>query len=477
MNYKMIRYIIGWVLIFEALFMLVPIATAVIYSENAVWSFALSVLICLLFGILMVLKKPSNTTLYAREGYIIVALSWIGLSVFGAVPFYASGVVTSWIDALFETVSGFTTTGASVIADIEALPKSIIIWRSFSQWVGGMGVLVFIMAFVSLSGGQNMLIMKAESPGPSVSKLVPRVKNTASILYAIYLILTVIQFITLLIAGMSVFEAVNTAFATAGTGGFPVKNDSMSSYSSAIQTIVIVFMLLFSLNFNAYYLLWHRKIKEAFNTEICFFLITVVVAVAVMAINIRGMFATTGEAVKQSAFAAIAVASTTGFVATDFNLWPGLSRTILVLLTFMGACAGSTSGGIKASRIVILLKSMKNRLKLLIHPRRVQKITMDSHPLENDVVQNVHLFMACYIVLFVASFVVLSLENYDGVTSFTAVASAISNVGPGFELVGPTRNFAFFSVPSKLVLIFDMLAGRLELFPMLLLILPSTWKK
>lgn len=477
MNYKMIRYIIGWVLIFEALFMGVPLVTAVIYSESAFGAFITAILICLLCGALMIIKKPSNTTLYSREGYIIVALSWIALSVFGAIPFYLSGATESWIDALFETVSGFTTTGASVIANVEALPRAILIWRSFSQWIGGMGVLVFIMAFVSLSGGQNMHIMKAESPGPSVSKLVPRVKNTASILYAIYITLTVIQLAVLLLAGMDVFDAINTAFATAGTGGFAVRNDGMSSYSPTIQIIITVFMLLFSLSFNSYYLILHKKIKEAFNTEVRFFLIAVTASIVIMAVNISGMFSTPGEAIRQSAFAAASVVSTTGFSAADFNVWPELSRTILVVLMFMGACAGSTGGGIKASRIIILLKYMKNRLHLLVHPKRVQKITLDSHLVEDDVVQNVLLFAVCYVALFAVSFIILSLENYGGITNATAVVTAISNVGPGLGRVGPTQNFGFLSTTSKLVLAFDMLAGRLELFPILLLFMPSTWKK
>ena len=477
MNYRMIKNIIGWILIFEAIFMTVPLVTAIIYSESAVWAFVISILICAFIGGIMILGKPHDTTLYSREGYVIVALSWITLSIFGALPFYISGSVPSLTDALFETVSGFTTTGASVISDVEALPKALLMWRSFSHWVGGMGVLVFIMAFVSLSGGQNMHIMKAESPGPSVSKLVPRVKNTATILYAIYFFLTLTEFIILLFAGMSVFDAVNTAFATAGTGGFGIKNDSMASYSSTTQIIVTVFMLLFSLNFNFYYLLMHKKAKEAFNCEIRVFFATVFIAVTVMTLNIRGMFPTLSEAARQSAFAAASVVSTTGFAVADFNLWPELSRTILVLLMFMGACAGSTGGGIKASRIIILLKSMRNRLSQLIHPKRVQKIMMDSHSVEDDVVQTVYVFMICYIALFVVSFIMLSLDNYDAVTNFTAVTSAINNIGPGLELVGPTQNFAFFSTSSKFVLMFDMLAGRLELFPMLLLFSASTWKK
>lgn len=477
MNYKMIKNILGWILIFEAIFMAVPLITAIIYSESAVISFIVSILICAAVGGLLIMNRPADTTLYSRDGYVIAAASWIALSIFGAFPFYISGAIPSYIDALFETVSGFTTTGASILTDIESLPKSILIWRSFTHWVGGMGVLVFIMAFVSLSGGQNMHIMKAESPGPSVSKLVPRVKNTATILYSLYFILTLTEFFVLLFAGMSVFEALNASFATAGTGGFGIKNDSINSYSSAIQIAITIFMLLFSINFNSYYLLLHRKPKEAFNTEVRVFAAIVISAIAIISLNVYHLFPSVQDAVKHSAFTVASIISTTGFATVDFNLWPELSRTILVLLMFIGACAGSTGGGMKVSRIIILVKSMKNSLNSLIHPKRVQKISIDSHPVDSEVVQNVYAFTVCYIIIFVVSFVVIAFDNHDLITNFTAVASTMNNIGPGLELVGPTQNFAFFSIPSKLVLIFDMLAGRLEVFPMLILFSRAVWKK
>ena len=302
MNYKMIKNILGWILIFEAIFMAVPLITAIIYSESAVISFIVSILICAAVGGLLIMNRPADTTLYSRDGYVIAAASWIALSIFGAFPFYISGAIPSYIDALFETVSGFTTTGASILTEIESLPKSILIWRSFTHWVGGMGVLVFIMAFVSLSGGQNMHIMKAESPGPSVSKLVPRVKNTATILYSLYFILTLTEFFVLLFAGMSVFEALNASFATAGTGGFGIKNDSINSYSSAIQIAITIFMLLFSVNFNSYYLLLHRKPKEAFNTEVRVFAAIVISAIAIISLNVYHLFPSVQDAVKHSAF-------------------------------------------------------------------------------------------------------------------------------------------------------------------------------
>ena len=476
MNFKMIFYIIGWLLLFEAIFLLIPLLTAVIYGESAIWSFLISILLCAIPGGLLVLKKPQNKILYSREGYIIVSLSWIVLSLFGAVPFYISGVIPNYIDALFETVSGFTTTGASILSEVESLPKSMLIWRSFTHWVGGMGVLVFIMAFVPLSGGQNMHIMKAESPGPSVSKLVPHVKTTALILYSIYFALTLLQFILLIIGKMPVFEALNTAFATAGTGGFGFKNDSFGSYSSYLQIIVTIFMILFSVNFSSYYLIITGKLKDAFNSEFRLFFLIVGASIAVITVNVEHIFGSISEALKHSAFTVATIISTTGFSTADFDMWPELSRTILVILMFIGACAGSTGGGIKISRIIILFKGMAKELEQLVHPRQVKKITVDSHPIDHETVRSVNVYMVCYVMIFVISLIAISFDNHDLITNFTAVAATMNNIGPGLELVGPTQNFGFFSYPTKLILIFDMLAGRLELFPMLLLFSKSTWK-
>lgn len=477
MNFRMIAYIMGWILIFESLFMAAPIITAVCFGEKEFWYFIITAAVCLLIGWLMIRKKPERKELYSREGNVIVAFSWIWLSIFGALPFYISGAIPSYLDALFETVSGFTTTGASILPEVESLPRSMLMWRSFTHWVGGMGVLVFIMAFLPLSGAQNMHIMKAESPGPSVSKLVPRVKSTALLLYKIYFVLTFLEFIVLLICDMSVFDALNTAFATAGTGGFAVYNDSMGSFSPAVQIVVTVFMILFSINFNSYFLLISGKILEAFNTEVCSFLIIVAAAAGIITVNIKELFATTGEALRHSMFAVSSLISTTGFGTVDFNEWPELSRTILVLIMFIGACAGSTGGGIKVSRILILFKSMHKELLAIVHPKQVKKIKLNSHPIEHDVVRGVNVFMVAYLMTFIISLVLISFDNHDLITNFTAVAAAINNIGPGLELVGPTSNFGFFSAPAKAVLIFDMLAGRLELFPMLLLFTPSTWKK
>jgi trk system potassium uptake protein TrkH len=473
----MIRNILGWLLLFEAGFMTVPLITGICYRETALWSFLIAILICGAIGGLCILKKPKDSALYAREGFVIVSLSWIALSLFGALPFFISGVIPNYLDAVFETVSGFTTTGASILAAVEPLPKCMLMWRSFTHWVGGMGVLVFIMAFVPLSGGRNMHIMKAESPGPSVSKLVPRVKTTALILYSIYLAMTFVQFILLLFGGMNVFEALCTAFGTAGTGGFGVLNDSMASYSPYIQWVVTVFMLLFSVNFSCYYLLLLGRVKDAFNAELRHFIGIVGAVILIVTLNVRGLFDTLGETLRHVAFTVASLISTTGFATENFDIWPELSRTLLVLIMFIGACAGSTGGGLKISRLMILFRGAFNEIGNLIHPRRVKRVTVDGRSIDPEVVRATNVYMMWYMLVFTVSVILISFDDHDLVTNFTAVTATINNIGPGLGLVGPTGNFAFFSVPSKLVLIFDMLAGRLELFPMLVLFAPATWKK
>ena len=477
MNYKMIRNILGWLLIFECGFMLVPTVTALIYGEREIWAFLVTMLLCGGIGALCVWRKPKDSALYAREGFVIVSLSWIALSLLGAIPFCISGTIPNYVDAVFETVSGFTTTGASILTAVEPLPRCMLMWRSFTHWVGGMGVLVFIMAFIPLSGGQNMHIMKAESPGPSVSKLVPRVKTTALILYSIYLGLTLIQFILLLCGGLNVFEALTTAFGTAGTGGFGVLNDSMASYSPYIQWVVTAFMLLFSVNFSCYYLLLLGRIKDAFNAELRTFIAVVGTVMLVVTLNVRGLFDTLGEALRHVAFTVASLISTTGFATENFDAWPELSRTLLVLIMFIGACAGSTGGGLKVSRLMILFRGACNEIGTLIHPRRVKRVTIDNRPVEAEVVRATNVYMMWYVLIFTVSVILISFDDHDLITNFTAVTATINNIGPGLNLVGPTGNFAFFSIPSKLVLIFDMLAGRLELFPMLVLFAPQTWRR
>ena len=478
MNYSMVKYTLGWILLFESIFFAVPLITAIVYWEAAFFAFLASMAICLGLGLLLTHKKPTDSTIYAKEGFVIVSLCWVVLSLFGTLPFMLTGVTNySFIDALFETVSGFTTTGASIFTSVEWLPRSILMWRSFTHWVGGMGVLVFVMAFLPLGGGQNLHIMRAESPGPEVSKLVPRVKNTAIILYVIYFVMTFIAFISLLIADMPVFDALNTAFSTAGTGGFGYKDDSFASTTAAQQIIVTVFMLLFSVNFNSYYLILKLKFKDAINSEVRAFVFIVVAAITLITANVYTEFSSLGEAIRHVAFSVASVISTTGFSTVDFALWPAFALTVMVIVMFIGACAGSTGGGIKVSRIIILFKGLGRELGAIVHPKQVKKISIDDHPVDREVVRSVNAYIVCYVLIFAASLMAISFDNKDLITNFTAVLATVNNVGPGLAEVGPASNFAGFSWFSKLVLSFDMLAGRLELFPMLILFTPSTWKK
>ncbi len=486
MNYSIIKRILGWLLVFEAIFLLVPTLTAVVYAEwDTLEGILAALLLCLALGGVCMLGKPKNTSIYAKEGMVIVALSWIVLSLFGALPFWFTREIPSYIDALFETVSGFTTTGATIFSSgeaIEALPKSLLMWRSFTHWVGGMGVLVFIMAFLPLSGARNMHIMKAESPGPVVGKLVPKVRQTAKILYAIYLGLTLLELVFLLCGGMPLFDSLTISFATAGTGGFTVKADGFAGYSPYLQVVATVFMLLFSLNFNAYFLLLCGKLKDAFNLEIRVFLGIVFAAILCVTINVSVTASTLysysfGEALRHSAFSVASIISTTGFATENFDLWPAFSKAILVLLMFIGACAGSTGGGLKVSRVVVLYKGATHEMKRALHPKQVKKISMDGRIVEHEVVRNTNAYLVIYFLIFIASLLLISFDFQDMTTNFTAVAATFNNIGPGLGAVGPAGNFGFYSWFSKLVFIFDMLAGRLELFPMLILFRPATWKK
>ncbi len=478
MNYKMIIYTLGWILLFEAAFLLVPAVIALIYLETlALWAFLATVGICLAAGKLFSLKRPKNTTLRARDGFVIVALSWIVLSIFGALPFMFTGVTHNFIDALFETASGFTTTGATIFSDVEILPRSIIMWRSVTHWVGGMGVLVFVMAFLPLSGGQNLHLMKAESTGATVSKAAPKIRTTAIMLYTMYIALTFAQVIFLVCGDMNFFYAINTAFSTAGTGGFGFLNSSMGSFSAYSQIVVTVFMLLFSINFGSYFLILRGKIKESLTGEVKTFVLIVVAAIALITVNIHSMFGSVGEALRHASFTVASLISTTGFSTVDFDLWPAFSETILVILMFIGACAGSTGGGIKVSRIIVMFKLMGRELATAIRPKQIKKISVDGQVQETGVVRSIYGYIFCFIAVFFGSLLLISLDGSDFTTNFTAVTSAVGNIGPGLSKVGPTMNFSFFSPLSKLVLTFDMLAGRLEFFPMLLLFSPSTWKK
>ena len=477
MNYVMIRYLIGWMLGVEAIFLLLPALTAVLYQEPVVLAYLGAAVICLAFAGLFCHKKPENTRFYAREGFVTVALCWIVLAVTGALPFLFSGEIPSVVDALFETVSGFTTTGATILTDVEAISHASLLWRSLTHWVGGMGVLVFMLIILPLAGGQTIHLMRAESPGPSVSKMSPHMRDTALILYAIYFGMTVLQIILLLAGGMAFFDAVCTAMATAGTGGFGIWNDSIAHYDSYyLQGVISVFMILFGINFSAYYLVLSRKFREAIRIEEVRLYLGVILAFTLLiAFNVRDMFGSFFESFHHALFQVASIITTTGFATVDFNLWPAFSKSLLVLLMFIGACAGSTGGGIKCSRIVLMLKSIKKEMQYLIHPRAVRVNKMDGHRVQHEVMRSVNVFLIAYLLIFVVSVLLVSLNCDDMVTNFTAVATALNNVGPGLELVGPSANFNFLAPLSKIVLIFDMLAGRLELFPMLLLFTPRTW--
>lgn len=478
MNRSIVIYVLGYILKTEGVLMSLPCLIALIYREKEGWAYFIVAMISILLGQLMSMRKPKDYVIYLKEGCVATSLSWILMGVVGAIPFMITGEIPSFINALFEMVSGFTTTGASILSDVEAVSRCSTTWRCFSHWIGGMGVLVFIIAIVPLSGGSNINLMRAESPGPSVGKLVPKVRHTARILYIIYFGLTLLEFIILVMAKMPVFDAVNTSFATAGTGGFGIKNDSIGSYSVAIQWIVTIFMILFGVNFNAYYLLFFGSIKKALSMEeVRVYFGIILAAITAITINIYSMCSGVWDAITKSAFQVGSIITTTGFSTTDFNLWPQTSKTILVLLMFVGACAGSTGGGIKVSRFVILIKTIIKELNSYIHPRSVKKIKVEGKPVEHEVIRSVNVYMITFILTFVVSVFLVSLEGKDLTTNFTAVAATINNIGPGLELAGPTQNFGHFGILSKIVIVFDMLAGRLELFPMLLLFHPVVIKE
>ena len=478
MNYSMIFFILGWIFNIEAAFMVLPGITAIIYQEKNGLAFLATMVLCLVIGIPLTRKKPDNKVFHAKEGAVTVALSWIVLSMAGDFPFVISGSIPHPVDAMFETVSGFTTTGASILSDVEALSHCMLLWRSFTHWIGGMGVLVFILCLLPLTGGYHMNLMKAESPGPSVSKLVPKVQTTAKILYTIYLMLTVAQVIFLLIGRMPFFDAICLTFGTAGTGGFGVRNDSIASYSTYNQVVITVFMILFGVNFNVYYLLLTKKVMQAARSEeVRYYLGIIAAAIIAIAINTRGMFTSFGRAFQQAAFQVGSIITTTGYATTDFNVWPVFSKTILVMLMFVGACAGSTGGGIKVSRLMILCKSARKELQLYLHPNAVKKIKMDDKPIPHEVVRATNMFLFVYILIFSISLLIVSLDNFDLVSNFTAITATLNNIGPGLGAVGPTGNFGCYSYVSKIVMIFDMLAGRLEVFPLLLLFKRDTWRK
>lgn len=477
MNSSIIRYVLGQVLKIEGILMLLPCLVALIYQESVGFYYLVTALLCMTLGFLMTFKKPSDFVFYLKEGCVTTTLSWALMSFFGAIPFWASGEIPSLTDALFETVSGFTTTGASILSDVEALSHCSLMWRSFTHWIGGMGVLVFLLAVIPMTGGSHMNLMRAESPGPSVGKLVPKIKSTARILYLIYFGLTVIQCILLLCGGMTLFDSLATSFGTAGTGGFGIKNDSIGGYSPYIQWVVTIFMILFGVNFNAYYLILFHQFKKAIcMEEVRYYFLVILASIAIICVDIRNYYESFSEVLRHAAFQVGSLITTTGFSTTDFNLWPQTSKTILVLIMFIGACAGSTGGGIKVSRFVVLFKTVAKELDSYIHPKSIKKIKMDGKPVEHEVLRSINVYFITFITVFVVSLLIVSFDGHDLVTNFTAVTATINNIGPGLNIVGPTENFGFFSNLSKYVFIIDMLAGRLELFPLLIFFHPAVWQ-
>lgn len=477
MNKQMIRYILGQVLRIEGILMLLPCVVAVIYREKEGYVILGVAALCFFLGTAATIRKPESQVFYLKEGCVATALSWIVMSVFGCLPFYLTGAIPSFVDAMFETISGFTTTGSSILTDVEALAMSLNFWRCFTHWIGGMGVLVFLLAVIPLSGGSHINLMRAESPGPSVGKLVPKIRYTARILYIIYVGMTLVQIVLLLIGHMPLYDALTITFGTAGTGGFAIKSDSISSYSPYLQWVITIFMILFGVNFNAYYLILFRKFKKAAAIEeVRYYFLVILAATAFIAWSLCRSAMGFADALRHAAFQVGSIITTTGFATTDFNLWSGSCKTVLVLLMFIGACAGSTGGGIKVSRFVLLIKTVKKELNSYIHPKSIKKIKVDGKPVEHEVVRSTNVYFITFMILFVLSVFLVSLEGKDLVTTFTAVATTINNVGPGLEQVGPMANFAHLTNLSKIVLSFDMLAGRLELFPLLILFHPSLWK-
>lgn len=483
MNYKMMGKFLSKILMVEAVFMVPALLISVFTgSWPAVYGFALSIGIVLAVGIGMyLLCRNSTKRFYAREGMVCVAGIWVAISLFGSLPFVFSEEIPNFIDALFEIVSGFTTTGSSILGNVEALSPGIMYWRSFSHWVGGMGVLVFLLALSSngeKGKGYTMHLLRAESPGPNVNKLVPKMRTTARILYMIYVGLTLLDFMFLLIGRMPVFDAVCTALGTAGTGGFGIKNDSIAGYSPYIQNVCTIFMFLFGINFSCYYLLLIRHVKEVVvDQELRLYVIIFVVSILLITLNVRGLYGSLGETVRHAAFQVSSIMTTTGFATTDFDLWPSFSKALLLCLMFIGGCAGSTAGGLKMGRMLLVLKNLRRNIRRLLSPQRVEVVRMNGTRIGEDVLNNVNTYLAAYCVILIASFLLISVDGLSVTTNFSAVVACFNNIGPGLDAVGPTCNFSVYSWFSKLILIFDMLAGRLEIFPILILFSKSTWRR
>lgn len=480
MNYKMVAFVLGRIFCIEAVLMLFPMLCAACYGE---WyllpAFLLPAVLLAVLGLAASLRTPKNTTIFARDGLAIVALVWVLMSAFGALPFVISGEIPSFIDAFFETVSGFTTTGSTILTDVEALSHGTLFWRSFAHWVGGMGVLVLAMAVLPMTDGRAMHLMRAEVPGPTVGKISSKLSDSAKILYAIYFAMTLAEVILLCAGGMPLFDSLIHAFGTAGTGGFSNKGLSVGAYNNPYFEIVIgVFMLLFGINFNLYYFLLLRRFRDAFcSEEMLTYLGIVAFSTVTITLNILHLYDGVGTALRTAFFQVSSIITTTGYASTDFNLWPTYARTVICILTFIGACAGSTAGGLKISRIVIFFKAAKQDLNKMLHTHAVTTVRFEGKPLDEKVLRGVHNYFNIYMLLLAVSILLISLDGFDLVTTFTSVLTCFNNVGPGLEVVGPMGNFAGFSAPAKLLLSFDMLAGRLELYPMLALFSPRLWQK
>ena len=480
MNYKMVAFVLGRIFCIEAVLMLFPMLCAACYGE---WyllpAFLLPAVLLAVLGLAASLRTPKNTTIFARDGLAIVALVWVLMSAFGALPFVISGEIPSFIDAFFETVSGFTTTGSTILTDVEALSHGTLFWRSFAHWVGGMGVLVLAMAVLPMTDGRAMHLMRAEVPGPTVGKISSKLSDSAKILYAIYFAMTLAEVILLCAGGMPLFDSLIHAFGTAGTGGFSNKGLSVGAYNNPYFEIVIgVFMLLFGINFNLYYFLLLRRFRDALcSEEMLTYLGIVAFSTVTITLNILHLYDGVGTALRTAFFQVSSIITTTGYASTDFNLWPTYARTVICILTFIGACAGSTAGGLKISRIIIFFKAAKQDLNKMLHTHAVTTVRFEGKPLDEKVLRGVHNYFNIYMLLLAVSILLISLDGFDLVTTFTSVVTCINNVGPGLEVVGPMGNFAVFSAPAKLLLSFDMLAGRLELYPMLALFSPRLWQK
>ena len=481
MNYKMMGRFIAQILSVEGIFMVPALMIALYLGETmALKGFAVALgTIWITVVVLWLVCRGAPSAFFAKEGLVCVGISWVVLSFMGCLPFYISREIPLFVDAFFEIVSGFTTTGASILPEVEVLSKSILYWRSFSHWLGGMGVLVFLLAFTGEKGkGFTMHLLRAESPGPDVGKLAPKMRKTASILYLIYIGLTVVNFLFLIAGGMSLFDAVCTAMGTAGTGGFGIKNDSLAGYSPYLQNVTTVFMALFGINFSCYYLILLGQVRSVFrDEEVRLYLGLIFGSIVLITINLGSYYGSLGETIRHAAFQVSSIITTTGFATTDFDLWPAFSKSILMVLMLIGACAGSTGGGLKVARLLLLMKGLRRNISQVLSPRRVDVIRNNGRAVDERILANTNAYFAVYVIIIFVSFMVISLDNFSTGTNITAVFACFNNIGPGLEAVGPTCNFSAFSVLSKIVLILDMLAGRLEIFPILVLFSPNIWRR